>query len=153
VSEEDRQNVDIAHMSTNEKMRWTEFVAGSKIAWTPIPVTKTTGKTVPVASFDIAVVVGNKVVVFRNQSLFVGNSKQQVVDQGKNYISKVLHLSIKSSDELMFVHQQSDQVTGNLLYSDLAETLSMATVSSSDVALYDTEAFLALREKEDRNLK
>ena len=92
ASKDDRSRVDFANNQSNDKMKWQSFDAGKPIVWRPIPLTKANGKTEPVSSFDIAVIREGRVIIFRNQAIFIGESRQQVKTQVGDYITKGLRL-------------------------------------------------------------
>ena len=148
ASKEDRRNVDKANNASNDRMKWQTFNAGQLITWKPIPVTKQNGRTDAVASFDIGVVLQNKVVVFRNQSLMVGDTRKQVLEQGQNYITRALALRVADIDEAISVRQQEGQFTGTLIYSYLAEQVT-AENSIGDLQLLDRMGFERLKMEED----
>jgi hypothetical protein len=133
---------------SNDRMKWRTFEAGQSITWRPIPLTKKDGRTAPVASFDIGVLIGDKVIVFRNQSLLVGDSRIQVLMQGRNYIEKALKLRIDSIEDAINVRQQEGQFTGTLIYSYLAEQVN-AKSSSNDLQLLNLSMFERLKASED----
>ena len=74
------------------KMKWQESGPQAAPIWRiPIPLKRKGEITADlVASFDIAVILPTKIVVFRNQSFLVGESRQQVLVDAQNYISKTL---------------------------------------------------------------
>ncbi|MGH7170616.1 MAG: hypothetical protein ACRELG_10095 [Gemmataceae bacterium] len=129
-------------------MKWQTFDAGQSITWKPIPLTRNNGKTDAVAGFDIAVVVANKVVVFRNQSLMVGDSRDQVVTQGKNYINKALKLAIRNAEDAISVRQQGGQFTGTLIYSYLAGHVRDEN-TGGDLELFDLNRFDQVKNQDD----
>lgn len=150
ASREDRANVDYARNASNDRMKWQPFEAGKSFQWKPIPVTKKNGRTDPVSSFDIAVLLETKAVVFRNQSLKVGDSRRQIVEHSKDYIQKVLGLRIPSVEDAISVRQIGEQFTGTLIYSYLAEQIMPENAGPDrEVQLLDLEDFQKLREGED----
>jgi hypothetical protein len=123
ASLEDRKKADFKKNTSNDRMKWQAFDPGQLISWRPIPVKKMGGKTDVVATFDIAVVLdgGMKVVVFRNQSILVGESRQEVLTQGRDYITRGLNLRVEAIEDAISVRKQDEQYTGALRYSYLAE--------------------------------
>ena len=148
---DDRQKVDFANNTSNEKMKWQSFDAGKEIFWRPIPLTRTTGKTEAVASFDIAVVLENKRVVFRNQGIFVGDSRANVVQQGKKYITDYLKLPVKDIEEAFTVKNSGEQFTGVLNYSYLAD-LVPESPACEGLKTFSKEAFDQGMMMEDKEL-
>ena len=103
ASMEDRRGVDFSGNDSNDRMKWTSFDANKVIAWTPIPLTLKSGKTNVVSTFDLAIPLSNKVVVFRNQNILVGDSRDKVFRQGKNYIERTLQMHIQSPEDAISV--------------------------------------------------
>lgn len=148
ASRDDRQDVDYQNNSSNDRMKWQTFDAGQQISWRPITLTKKNGKIAPVASFDIGVLLDNKVVVFRNQSLLVGDSRNQVFTQGRNYVEKTLRLQNSTIEDAISVRQQEGQFTGTLIYSYLAEKVTVEN-STGDLELLDLDMFEQQKSQED----
>jgi hypothetical protein len=101
------------------------------------------------------VVDKNRVVVFRNQSLFVGESKKSIVESAKGYIEKVLKLRVPLDglEAVVFVREQKDQFTGNLMYSNLAEEVLGNGQTNQVVEIHEVGGFEEIRAKEDMKLK
>lgn len=131
-------------------MKWQPFNPGQRIEWKPIPVMKKNGRTDPVSSFDIAVILENKVVVFRNQNLMVGESRKQIVEQGENYLRRVLKLKIQATEDAISVRQIGEQYTGTLIYSYVAEQIT-ADNSGPDreVQVLNPAGFQTLKDEEN----
>jgi hypothetical protein len=130
-------------------MKWKFFEKDKVIAWKPLPVSKTGGRTVPVSSYDVAVVLPDRVVVFRNQSLMVGESHEEVEKQARFYIDQKLKLKIKLIDEAVSVRKQDKEYVGTLLYSTLAEEVTAAQVRpDNDLEVYGPAEFLERVKKE-----
>ena len=152
VSSEDRLKTDYEGNPTNKKMTWLSFAADKEIVWTTLPVLRQTGRTDTLSSFDIAVKVNDgKVVVFRNQSILVGESKDQVVKQARVYVDKVLGIRNIPIEEAVTVRQQEERFTGALLYNYLAEQAKEA--HGEDLEIMTSAVFEMTREREDSVLK
>ena len=151
VGREDRKKTDFQNNATNKKMRWQDFPANREIVWTNLPVLRLSGRTDNVSSFDIAIPVNaNKVVVFRDQTIFFGESKVQVAKQARTYLDKVLGLkNIVNIEDAITIRQQEQQFTGGLLYNFLAEGQVMA---GEDVDIMTPPGFETARKKEDQVL-
>jgi hypothetical protein len=145
---DDRKNVDYTNNTSNDRMKWKAFEGGRPISWKPIPLTRKSGKTEAVATFDIAVVMSKKVVVFRNQSILVGDKREDVMKQGQTYIARVLHLPIQAQEDAISVRQQDQQFTGTLVYSFLAEQVKAGN-ASEDLQVLDLDEFATKRTGED----
>jgi hypothetical protein len=146
---DDRKNVDSGSNTSNDRMKWQSFNAGQEIFWRPIPLTRKTGKTEAVASFDIAVVLESNMVIFRNQAIFVGESRAQVLNQGKKYITDYLKLPAREIEEAFTVKESGDQFTGVLNYSYLADLVS-ASPSCDDLKVLSKDEFDRLKGNEDK---
>jgi hypothetical protein len=150
---EDRRGVDYEANTSNARMKWQAFEPGATITWRPIPLTRKNGKTGAVASFDVAVVLDDKVVVFRNQGVYVGETREQVAQQGRNYVRQGLGLRVGDVQDVLSVSKVGDQFTGALKYSALAELVAgPGAPPSGDVELYKPAEFQSLRNKEDQGL-
>ncbi len=150
ASLEDRKNVDFQNNASNDRMKWRSFEASRLIFWKPIPLTKKNGRTEAVASFDIAVVVQDKVVLFRNQTILLGETRVQVLMQARNYITMILGLEIQAIEDAVSVRQQGDQFTGALSYSYLAEQVTKnSSGDDKDLQLLKLSEFTELKERED----
>jgi hypothetical protein len=150
ASLEDRRNVNFAKNPSNDRMKWQFFGARKRIIWKPIPVMKKNGRTTPISSFDIAVVLQNQVVVFRNQSMLVGDSTKQVTMQAETYIKETLGLKIREIREAISVTKSDNQFTGALKYSNLADHVTAEhTGKDKDLELYTVAEFKSLITKED----
>lgn len=155
---DDRRDVDFATnaRASNDHMRWLSYEPGQKVTWKPISLTKKSSRVVVVSSFDIAVVLENKkqVVVFRNQNHWVGESRQQVISQARNYVNKSLGLQIQTSEDAISVHEEGGQFSGILLYSYLADLVKPNnTGSDKDLQLYSLQEFQDQKVKEDNQIK
>ena len=102
------------------------------------------------SSFDIAVTVNaNKVVVFRNQSILVGDSNAQVLKQAQVYMDRVLGLPKIIFEEAVNVRQQEERFTGALLYNYLAE---QAMEAREDLEIMNQAGFEKAKDKDDSPL-
>ncbi len=146
AGKEDRQDVDFAGNDSNNRLQWASFADGEAITWKPVPLKKHNGKTQPVASFDVAVRLGSRVVVFRNQNILLGETKPEILKQAKDYLDKGLKLKVDDVEEGVKVGRQGQQVTGALNYSYLAE---LVKVSSGDVEVYTKKEFEQRMKQED----
>jgi hypothetical protein len=150
ASLQDRRNVNYAKNTSNERMKWRLFEAGKRISWQPIPLTRTNGRTQAVTSFDIAVVLQDRVVVFRNQTVLVDFSRKKVLDQGQTYITEGLGLKVRDIQEYISVVQGAKQFTGALKYSNLADLVTEKnTGKGGDVEIHRLKDFDALKTSED----
>ena len=150
VSMEDRRKTDFQGNETNSKMQWQTFKANHEIVWTQLPVLRVNGRTDNVSSFDIAIPVSStKVVVFRNQSILLGESKDQVLKQARAYLDRVLGLRNVALDDAVTVRQQEERFTGALLYNYLAE---QATAQGEDLEIISLADFERLKVTEDKQL-
>jgi len=156
AGQEDRRDVDFANNDSNDRMKWTCFDANKVIAWTPIPLTLKSGKTVNTATFDVAIPLSGRVVVFRNQNIMVGDSREKVVKQGKNYIERALKLNVSPEDAISVrppapnAPKDQQQYTGTLIYPYLADR---ATKSVGDLEVFDDmDQFNEQRATEDKAL-
>jgi hypothetical protein len=149
-----RQDVDFRFNRSNDRLKWQTFAPNETIPWRPVPLMKRSGKSEAVANFDIAVAVPPKVVVFRNQTIFVGESKAEVRQQAQNYVTKVLGLRVPEIDDAVSVKKQDEQFTGALIYSFLADQCRDKTPSSgSDLEVLSESSFQEARTAEDNALK
>jgi hypothetical protein len=124
VSKKDRSFIEYSDNKRSlEKMKWLVVPAGRDIVWRPISLQDKEGATAPVSSFEIAVIKGGKAVVFRNQNLFVGDTKEQVKQQCRTYIANVLRLPGGNLAEMVKITPSDRQFSGALSYSYLAELL------------------------------
>ncbi len=147
---EDRRKTDFQGNETNSKMQWQTFKANHEIVWTQLPVLRVNGRTDNVSSFDIAIPVSStKVVVFRNQSILLGESKDQVLKQARAYLDRVLGLRNVALDDAVTVRQQEERFTGALLYNYLAE---QATAQGEDLEIISLADFERLKVTEDKQL-
>jgi hypothetical protein len=146
----DRKNLDAGGLSkgSKDRLKWQPFAPGQPIVWRPIPLALQSGKTLPVASFDIAVVLPGKVVVFRNQNILVGESRDAVVSQGRNYISKGLRLQVPASEDVVSVREKAGQFTGTLFYSLLADQATKS--EGDDLQVMDPAEFDKKKGEEDQ---
>jgi hypothetical protein len=150
ASLDDRRNVDFANNTSNGRMKWQSFEPGQLISWKPIALTRKNGKVDAAASFDIAVVLDKRAIVFRNQSVLVGDSRQQILAQGGNYITKALHLRIEAVEDAISVRKQDEQFTGALRYSYLADQVKLENAGNDkEIQMLDIDAFAKQRAKED----
>ncbi len=156
AGKEDHRGVDFSGNDSNGRMKWMSFDASKVIAWTPIPLTLKNGKTINVSTFDIAIPLSGKVVVFRNQTIMVGDSRDQVFKQGKNYIEKTLHLNISPEDAIS-VHppdpngpKDKQLFTGTLIYPYLADRATETV--GDDLQVYSANEFATQKAKEDEEL-
>jgi hypothetical protein len=154
VGKDDRKNVDFESTSDTSRMKWKAFEPNKVISWTPISVTKKNGSTRLVTSFDIGVLVNKKkVVVFRNQSIILGASKQDIKKQAQTYLNKALGLkNIDIGDSVKVVLQggkdKSNLFAGALLYGYLAEQVTDANLCD-DLEIFDLNGFLQKQKAED----
>jgi hypothetical protein len=147
----DRKEIDFESSRGKDQMRWRPFRASERVTWRPLPVTRTTGEPAALATFDVAVELSSKVVVFRNQSILVGRSKEEILSQGKGYIMRVLLLPDQAGDDAISVSERSGQFTGALKYSYLAGRVTMGNSGKGNILQGLTkEEFQALKEQEDR---
>jgi hypothetical protein len=152
VSTKDRVNIAFADNKGNlPRMKWLEHKRNQKIIWRPISLTDTDGGTVPYSSFDIAVVQGDKVVVFRNQNLITGDSENQVRMQLRTYIANVLKLPSPENLAMFNITQIKSQYFGALQYSPLSEPL-LGKNDSRVVDVRTLEAFQNARMADDRKI-
>jgi hypothetical protein len=153
AAQNDRQDVDYESNTTNTRMKWRSFRPGQLISWKPIPVLRKDGNTDSISSFDLAVVLASdgKVVVFRNQKVFFGDSKKQVLDQARHYLTRRLRLPVGAIEEAVRVRSQaSDQYTGTLMYSYLAGQAARGKLEgTSDIEVLTTVEFEEKRRQED----
>jgi hypothetical protein len=150
VGKENRANVDFDNTPGKDKMRWREFDTEQTIAWGPISVSRVDGRTDVVATFDIAVILSDeRVVVFRNQSIMVGDSRAQVLKQCRTYLEKVLHFNVQAIDDAVSVRNQGDQFTGAFLYSYLADQARQDN-PIDNLQIMTREQFQAQRAAEDK---
>lgn len=80
-------------LANKEKLKWQRVNLDELKTWEPIPIGFKSH-----ASFDIAVIVDQQVVLFKNQEIVLGQSEVEVRQQGREYISSVLGLKIASID-------------------------------------------------------
>lgn len=153
-SKEDRKEVDFANNDSNARMKWTNFDANKVIAWTPIPLTLTSGKTINVSTFDVAIPLSQKVVVFRNQNILVGDSRDKLLKQAKTYIERSLGLNIPAEDAVSVrppapnAPKDKRQFTGTLIYPYLADQATKSV--GDDLQLFTVDQFDAQRANEDK---
>ncbi len=145
---DDRKNVDFTNNASNGRMKWQEIEPEQLISWKPISLTRKSGKVDVVATFDIGVVVGTKVVIFRNQSILLGDKRADVVASGQNYVEKALGLKQLAPDEAISVRQQDQQFTGTLVYSSIAGLVTDAN-KGDDLDILDLTDFMTVRMRED----
>ncbi len=147
--EDDQVGIDKDENLTNHRLLWTEFAPGLEIAWSPVGVLYRNGRAKSISSFDIAVVVNeNKVVVFRNQNIFLGDTRDQVNSLAKNNITKFLKLNPPALEDFYTTKSLKDQYTSYLVYTLLADQVTSET-KSPEIELYNLDEFLKLRAKED----
>ncbi len=145
ASKDDRKGVDFTTNATNDRIKWQSIPENQLIEWKPIPLKKQNRKTEPTASFDIAVVVDGKIIVFRNQNILLGDSKKEVQAQAREYVEG-LKLPAKEIEEVVAVRQQDRQVAGALNYSYLA---GLVTTSGGDLEIHFKKEFELLKKGED----
>jgi hypothetical protein len=148
-----RIDTDFENTPVKNKLRWTDFDAGQTITWRPVSVTRLSGQADTVATFDLAVILSaERVVVFRNQSIIVGDSRGQVQKQSSNYLDRVLHFNVQGIDDAVSIGNQGEQFTGALRYSYLGEQAGSANQSET-LQIITLPAFQAMRAAEDRALE
>jgi hypothetical protein len=146
VSSEDRRKTDYANNPTNHKMKWLSFAANQEIVWTTLPVLRQSGRTASVATFNISIAVADKAVVFRNQSILTGESRNEVLKQARGYLDSLGFKNVAIEDALS-VRQQQDRFTGALLYNYLADQ-----AAREDLEIMSLEDFERARASEDNNI-
>ncbi len=147
-----RKDVDYKRNSSNERLKWQPHKAGETVTWKPVALKKQTGRTDAVATFDVAVVIPPKVVVFRNQNIYPGESRAEVREQAKDYVTKVLGLPVQDVDEIVNVSKPGDQYAGVLIYSFLADQCKARNAGGTDVEIVDQGDFTKLRMDDDKPL-
>jgi hypothetical protein len=151
---DNRQDVDFRFNRSNDRLKWQTFAPNETIVWRPVPLMRKSGKAEAVSTFDIAVAVPPKVVVFRNQTIFVGESKAEVRQQAQNYVTKVLGLRVPEIDDAVSIKKQDEQFTGALIYSFLADQCrDKPSSSGGDLEVLSGSAFQEARTAEDNALK
>ncbi len=131
------------------RARWQSVAAGQPIRWGPLSLARSDGRIQSVSSFDLAVLAGPRVVVFRNQSILVGHSRAEVLDQARKSVKGTLGLPPETVADALHLEETGPQVTGTWKYSYLAERLNSAT-PGPDVEILDVGPFEAQRIREDR---
>lgn len=140
VGKDDRLNFR-PDAPTNPKLRWASFGANEKIEWGPIGGVRK-NRPASFSSFDVAVVLGNKVVVFRNQSIMVGASRDEIVKQARGYLT-ALKVRVPVEEAISIPPKRGKQFTGALLYSYLAEQMTREQVGE-DIQIVELPAFQTL---------
>jgi hypothetical protein len=84
--------------------------------------------------------------VFRNQVIFLGDSREAVTRQGRLYMEKVLGPKLPELEETLSVHKQDDQFAGALIYSFLAD---LCKHGGKDVEILEPREFDRARKDED----
>ncbi len=158
VSKKDRSEIDWKEINSGEqeKMKWQDFKADTVITWQPVPVPRTDGRSDPVASYDVAVVLPDRVVVFRNQTLFVGDVAEDVERRARTYAKTRLQIDVKAADELVKVAPippPDKGYVGTLLYSSLADMAEKGGERTGDLELYKRDDFSALMKSENETVK
>ena len=149
-SQKDRLDIDFQVTRGKDRMKWQRFRASERVTWIPLPITRTTGEPAALATFDVAVELSQKVVIFRNQSILVGRSKEEILTQGKNYISRVLQLP-GPAEEAISVSERGGQFTGALKYSYLAGRITAENRGRGHILQsMKKEEFEQLKQREDR---
>ena len=149
VGARDRQNLK-EPLADAAKRRWRVFGPNQLIKWDPETLEFKNGEQRQVASYDIAVPVGDRVVIFRNQNLFVSRKRKDVVKLAMDYVTKRLRLrGNPSEDSIVNVHSpEGKHFFGTLLYSYLAEA-DFELTSENDVERLRLEEFTKRRNAED----
>ena len=150
VSSKDRKETDYPANETNEDMKWKDYAANREIVWTTLPVLRESGRTDNLASFDIAIPVNDdKVVVFRDQSILVGETKEQVRKQARTYLDRRLGLNDVAIEGAIIIRSQEKYFTGAFVYNFLAEE---AMKAHGDLEIMSRAKFDTAREKDDQVL-
>jgi hypothetical protein len=150
VGKRDRQNLKEPLVDA-AKRRWRLFEPNQLIKWEPESLEFKNGEPPRlVASYDIAVLLGDQVVVFRNQNLFVSRNRKDVVRLAMDYVTKRLRLKGNpSEDSIVNVHNpQGKHFVGTLLYSNLADA-NFELSPESDIERLTLEEFTKKRIAED----
>jgi hypothetical protein len=149
----DRAKVDYLNNPTNTKMKWQSFPSNARIQWRPIGVLRASGRTDSVSTFDIAVVLGSRVVLFRNQSILVAESADAVRAQVRSYLVKGLGIENYDLENAVFVRREEENVfTGALIYSYLAGLVPEGQMTD-DVSITDPLSFDKTRSRDDKALE
>jgi hypothetical protein len=155
AGKEDRVKVewDTTDSDVKKQMQWRRFDPKKKITWKQSTLSRD-GKTAQVVSFDIAVPVGNKVVVFRDQTLYPGKDPAIIQKQMDKTMINKLGLAAKELAGLSEISPQRDQTNvGTLSYNAIAEKFGTKPPSSPAVEVLDAGFFDALVNRENTEIK
>lgn len=152
---DDRKGLDPATYANRPAAKWTEFAPKKAVTWEAISASKKNGRNVIVASFDIAVVVNDRAIVFRNQSILSGEKREEVLDQARTYLDKSLRAKIPDIQDAVRLSEKVDPktgrktFTGTLLYTFLSEQLR-AVNECEDLQIMTRGDFEGLMTKEGK---
>lgn len=119
---------------------WREINPPTKIQWVPISVYKD-GQSKDMSSFDLAIPIesNGKVVIFRNQTIYLRTSRESVQNTIKKYLKEKMQMTEEKSKDFFNINQTDRGFAGTILYTKLAQSFADGTpnneVLSTDVEI------------------